>query len=80
MKEHGVIKHEVRDNLGIVTLARSEKRNAMTPSMLDAAIAAVYSLTHDDTARVLMPTIGCTRTTQRYLRSMLTQECATSNK
>ena len=56
MKEHGVIKHEVRDNLGIVTLARSEKRNAMTPSMLDAAIAAVYSLTHDDTARVLMLT------------------------
>jgi methylglutaconyl-CoA hydratase len=49
-----VIQTRVNDGVGVVTLARAEKRNAMTPAMLDECLRAVEMFSHDGAARVIV--------------------------
>lgn len=49
----GVVKVTIADGVGVVTLARSEKRNAMTPVMLDEVLGAIEALSGDEAVRVI---------------------------
>ncbi|HLP84264.1 MAG TPA: enoyl-CoA hydratase/isomerase family protein [Phycisphaerales bacterium] len=51
-----MINVRVEDGVGIITLARGEKRNAMTPGMLDEVLAAVEAMSRDEAVRVMMVT------------------------
>lgn len=51
-----MIKVRSEDGVSVLTLARSEKRNAMTPAMLDELLAAIHAGTADDAVRVMLLT------------------------
>jgi methylglutaconyl-CoA hydratase len=52
----GVIQVRVEDGVGVAALARSEKRNAMTPAMLDALLNTIEAMATDDAVRVMLVT------------------------
>lgn len=51
-----MVKAHVEDGVGAITLARSEKRNAMTPAMLDEVLAVVERMSRDEAVRVVVLT------------------------
>lgn len=51
-----MVNARIEDGVGVITLARSEKRNAMTPAMLDEMLAAMEAMSRDEAVRVMMVT------------------------
>jgi methylglutaconyl-CoA hydratase len=49
-----LVKTEIKDRIGYITLNRPEKRNAMSPDLIAGMMEALWNMEQDDNAKVLV--------------------------